>query len=86
MRGGATSRRRLISFASQPARGGSRMTVARGVMWSVTSSDFARMAVECEVSSVAILLVSSVKADLSTSTSVSLRSRAIESPIVPTPE
>ena len=40
---GETSLSLLMSLASQPARGGSRITVQSGEMYSVTSSDFARM-------------------------------------------
>ena len=44
---GWTALRRSINLASQPARGGSRMTVWPGWMKSVTSSDLAKMARVC---------------------------------------
>lgn len=78
---GEISKRRLMSFLSQPARGGSRMTVWLGSMKERQSSDLARKAFAREPA----FFANSAKAALLDSTRVRCRSEATERPIVPTP-
>ena len=79
---GLTSRSFSINFLSQPARGGSRMTVSSGSIYLRASSDFARTGFAVVPLQ---LFFSSSKAAPLTSTRVRSLSPATERPIVPTP-
>ena len=81
---GTSSRSFSISFLSQPARGGSRMTVSSGEIKERASSDFERTGVAVFI--FAQFFSSSEKASLFDSTRVRDLSEATERPIEPTPE